>query len=359
MNPFQHTYLLVSLLGLSQALFLCLFFAINPRGRGVAGRLLVAILVALSSVFITNVLLAQGRLEPVPLFLLIFCQYCMAPLIYLFVRTYTGKTPFSRRDWLHLALIVPLCLPWPGLIPFLLWNLHALAYQFGILRNILAWRTGKSSRGERIWAISVALGYTLTWMTINLMALLSPLLDDAKGLFWKAFTVIAAVHIYAIAYLALKFPMVRHRIAGRLRRRREGGDSDEVSLGRLRQGMLTQGWFRDPALSVATLAGKLGLPAHELSRLINEGLELNFNQLVNGFRLTAIKQALADPVQDRYTIEALASEAGFRSASSFYRIFKHETGETPSQYRINSRTVEVAKDGQITVPMLERDPQTS
>ena len=92
------------------------------------------------------------------------------------------------------------------------------------------------------------------------------------------------------------------------------------------------GWWRDPALSVDRLARHLATNSAYLSRAFNDGLGLSFNDAINQLRVDAVQAQLADPAETRDLL-AIAFEAGFSSKSSFNRVFKARTGETPSGFR--------------------------
>jgi AraC-like DNA-binding protein len=92
--------------------------------------------------------------------------------------------------------------------------------------------------------------------------------------------------------------------------------------------------FREPNLSVASLAQKLDLPEYRLRHLINRQLgHRNFNAFVNGYRLAEAEAALSDPEQAAVSILTIALDAGFGSIGPFNRAFKAHTGQTPTEYR--------------------------
>jgi AraC-like DNA-binding protein len=92
--------------------------------------------------------------------------------------------------------------------------------------------------------------------------------------------------------------------------------------------------YREPGLTIAVLALRLGVTEHRLRQVINGGLgHRNFNAFLNGYRLSDVKQALADPGQAEVPILTIALDAGFQSLGPFNRAFKADTGVTPSDYR--------------------------
>ena len=91
--------------------------------------------------------------------------------------------------------------------------------------------------------------------------------------------------------------------------------------------------YRHGGLSLEKLAANLALTAHELSQLINQSFEVNFQEYVNGYRVRALQAAMRDETNQDITILDLALAAGFNSKSSLNRVFKNHTGMTPSQFR--------------------------
>lgn len=91
--------------------------------------------------------------------------------------------------------------------------------------------------------------------------------------------------------------------------------------------------FRNPELTLDSLALHLGLTPNAVSQLLNAGLGLSFYDVVNGYRLEEVKRRLLTPDARRLTVLALALEAGFNSKTTFNRVFKEKTGLTPKEYQ--------------------------
>lgn len=77
----------------------------------------------------------------------------------------------------------------------------------------------------------------------------------------------------------------------------------------------------------------LQIPRYKLSQVINSSQKKNFFQFINEFRVEEVKEKMANPAYQKYTVLGIALECGFNSKTSFNRIFKEETGLTPSEYR--------------------------
>jgi ABC-type antimicrobial peptide transport system permease subunit/AraC-like DNA-binding protein len=94
-----------------------------------------------------------------------------------------------------------------------------------------------------------------------------------------------------------------------------------------------KGYYRDAELSLNSLAEKLGLHTHELSRIINTVFKKSFNDFINEYRVREVALKMQSPLYDHITLLGLAYESGFNSESSFHRIFKQFTGKTPLEYK--------------------------
>jgi len=110
-----------------------------------------------------------------------------------------------------------------------------------------------------------------------------------------------------------------------------------AAITQLNNFMMEHHYYRDKRLTKGQLANQVGWTEAQLSNTLREGLQTNFNDFVNAFRVAEIKERLKDPQSRDFTLLAIAEECGFNSKTSFYRIFKKLTNLTPSEYleRIN------------------------
>jgi len=98
-------------------------------------------------------------------------------------------------------------------------------------------------------------------------------------------------------------------------------------------------YYQDPELSLTSLAEKLGMNAHELSRIVNIALKKSFNDFVNEYRVRDVARKMQDPAYDRITLLGIAYESGFNSKTTFHRIFKEMTGKSPAEYKTEQKKV--------------------
>ena len=80
------------------------------------------------------------------------------------------------------------------------------------------------------------------------------------------------------------------------------------------------------------MAGDLNASPNLLSRIINTGFGLNFNDFINRYRVEAVKVSILQKQHERLTLLAIALASGFNSKTTFNRAFKKHTGMTPAQY---------------------------
>lgn len=111
----------------------------------------------------------------------------------------------------------------------------------------------------------------------------------------------------------------------------------------------TQGWkskieillteeklYENPELTLSDLAQKLQTNPSVISKAINQGFEMNFNDLINHYRVEAVKKKLQDGAQKKSTLLGIAYDCGFNSKATFNRAFKKNTGVAPKEYLANS-----------------------
>lgn len=90
--------------------------------------------------------------------------------------------------------------------------------------------------------------------------------------------------------------------------------------------------FKQQAYSIHSLANDSGIPAYQISWVINRYLGKNFNSFINGYRVAYFVHACRLPENANLTLEAMANQAGFASRSTFINAFKKEMGITPSHF---------------------------
>jgi AraC-like DNA-binding protein len=95
--------------------------------------------------------------------------------------------------------------------------------------------------------------------------------------------------------------------------------------------------YRDPEITVEKLSNMLDISEKHLSQILNERLQLNFNNFVNKYRVEEAQKKILDPKEKDFVILKIAYDVGFNSKSAFNAAFKKFTQMSPSEFRkINS-----------------------
>ncbi|WP_420387021.1 helix-turn-helix domain-containing protein [Roseivirga sp.] len=96
--------------------------------------------------------------------------------------------------------------------------------------------------------------------------------------------------------------------------------------------MLNEKMYENPELVISDISSQLGTHSRNISQVINQGFNMNFNDFVNHYRLKALLLKLEAGEHHTKTLLALALECGFNSKSTFNRAFKRSTSLTPKEY---------------------------
>lgn len=95
--------------------------------------------------------------------------------------------------------------------------------------------------------------------------------------------------------------------------------------------MKEQKLYLNQDFSLGMLSKESGIRPHNISQIINEGLQINFLELTNNYRIADAKQILK--AKKKVNVEELAYSLGYKSKTTFYKAFKKITGVTPLQYQ--------------------------
>jgi AraC-like DNA-binding protein len=97
--------------------------------------------------------------------------------------------------------------------------------------------------------------------------------------------------------------------------------------------MTNEKLYLDEDITLSSLAEILKVPAKKLSSVLNQSMNTTFYDYINSLRIEEVKNRLASSDVEKYTLLAIAFDCGFKSKSSFNRIFKKVTLVSPSAYK--------------------------
>jgi len=100
-----------------------------------------------------------------------------------------------------------------------------------------------------------------------------------------------------------------------------------------KKAMETNLYYQEPELSLSSLAEKLKMPPHELSKIINTVFKKSFNDFINEYRVLEAARKMQDPAYEHITLLGIAFEAGFNSKSTFNRAFRQMVGKSAAEYK--------------------------
>jgi len=107
-------------------------------------------------------------------------------------------------------------------------------------------------------------------------------------------------------------------------------DTNQI-IEKLEKIMINEKYYADEDLTIKQLAQEVNITAHQLSQLLNERLNVNFNTFVNKFRIEEAKEMLLE--EQKRSVLSIAYAVGFNSKSSFYDAFSKFTQQTPHKFR--------------------------
>ncbi len=90
--------------------------------------------------------------------------------------------------------------------------------------------------------------------------------------------------------------------------------------------------YKNPELTLSDIAKKLETNTSIISKAINQGFKMNFNDFINNYRIEAVKGCLKNNEHKKSTLLGIALDCGFNSKATFNRAFKKHTGFSPKDY---------------------------
>ncbi|MEQ9300956.1 MAG: helix-turn-helix transcriptional regulator [Cyclobacteriaceae bacterium] len=90
--------------------------------------------------------------------------------------------------------------------------------------------------------------------------------------------------------------------------------------------------FKQPNLSLADVASKVGIGERALAEFFRNEYRTNFQDLTNSLRIEEFKKLSQSESFNHLDLSGIAQESGFASKATFYRVFKKKVGITPNEY---------------------------
>lgn len=291
-------------------------------------------------------------------------EWVISPLLYLFVLT-LFRNPKDIKGHFWRLSIIPVLILCTITLPFMVyifvpeWGLphirflveHPYLYVFSsALYNlfilVLSLSTISDGTKKQGHFYSVKRTDEYIWLQLFIVALILVfVLDSAlecyelfiQELTWDSSYLIICILILFITYL---FYFGTHHskillpdfIWNEVSQEHTAVRQDTELEKKLIQEMKEHAFFLSPELTLSELAERMGTTDKKLSELLNKQMSTNFYEFVNEYRLNHFEQlALSFELQQK-TIFGLAQESGFKSKTTFNRLFKKKHGMTPNEF---------------------------
>ena len=282
--------------------------------------------------------------------------FLYGPLLWLFLkRTLSPRTRTSGELWHFLPFFIFAGINFAALFDssFQPWCLHpqtainlqllSLITYHGLALNILQQKGAGLDIHKLKWLKAFSIGSFFLSLTLSLALYLMSTLYPAGAELRYLFAV-ATLFIYWVSYKIMRHPDLflpspnDHNSEAQPLDRKYNNSSlkntdRELILQQLDIVMRQQHPYLDPKLSIEDLAALVGSNRHHLSQVLNEGLQKNYYEYLNTYRVEAAQMLLLDPRQAHLKIAAIAYSAGFNSLSTFNEVFKKMVGCTPSEFK--------------------------
>ncbi|MCL6274406.1 helix-turn-helix domain-containing protein [Muricauda sp. 2012CJ35-5] len=324
--------LVLSCLGIAQALFLVTYLTTKMKGNDHSNLFLALIILGLTIRIGKSILNVYLDLEPWQRNLGISGILLTGPFVRFYSLTlFHSKTKLNKQEYLHLIPFATfaLCSYWIpndarpiSVVIYLLVFLHLAIYL------IVALTIYRNSRKEvhpqkASWFRNLWLGIALMWLFyMGNLARVIP--------FYISGAVFFSFLIYVFSFLFLQKHAFR---LGKYNSSTLDESSAAILVNRIKGLMQKEELFTNPNLTLDGMATLLDTTPRKLSQAINAVEHRNFSEFINSFRIEKAKQMLTNPEHHGSKIASIAYDCGFGNVTSFNLAFKAYTHMTPSAYR--------------------------
>ncbi|WP_420603348.1 helix-turn-helix domain-containing protein [Flagellimonas sp.] len=328
--------LVLSCLGVVQALFLCGYLFTLKKGDRKANMFLAFVILGLTIRIGKSVLNVYLDLTPWQKNLGLSGILLTGPFLWFYGKLLLAEQKrFSNKDYAH---IIPFVLFALGcyFIPntgnpisyaiYIMVFLH-LAIYIGLSFGVLYKCRTKVHPQRATWYRNLSIGVALIWQFY---------MGNLAGFF--SFYIGGALFFSLLIYLFSFLFLQKHAFRlGKYNTSTLDRSSSQELMDGIRSLFIKEEIFLDNSISLESIAERLNIPPRKLSQCINENEQKNFSDFVNGYRIEKAKAMLSDPKYAQEKIIAIAYDCGFGNVTSFNLAFKAKTQLTPSQFRNKSK----------------------
>ncbi|MCE7991163.1 MAG: AraC family transcriptional regulator [Roseivirga sp.] len=350
---------LIGVLIVYQGLFFGLSLLFSQKRQNRFNLMLACFMLSLSGNFLNMFLLNQGWTH---LNFGAFFGLSYGPLCLLYTRSliYADKQIAKKETWHFLPAFIVLASlaifskdfsPLTDTLPFTVGVIFQLSlYLIRAYREVSWYRsTLKNVSSEFIsvnlsWLQYLILSLAIVFAIVMIEAVVveNEVLDNAvviviyayvlffvNSIYWKGLR-----HPQIFSGLSGEAKSINKEIASRYSHSNLKEEQASEYLGQLEAYMAENKPYLVYNITIEELSEQTDISARHLSQVINQLMDKNFYDFINGYRVEEAKMLLTDKSKD-LRINEVMYDSGFSSKSTFNAVFRKATGQTPSEYRKN------------------------
>ncbi|WP_350284225.1 helix-turn-helix domain-containing protein [uncultured Croceitalea sp.] len=334
----QSVILVLSSLGLAQAIFLMVYLLSLKKGNRTANLFLALIILGLTARIGKAVLNTQIHLEAWQRNLGISAILLVGPMLWFYGKAILQRQKtFGKRLVFHLmpfvlfaggCALIPNRFDFISKVIYLSVFLH-LAFYVALSTYSLQRERKRTSRPLFVWYRNLVLGVGLICVFyIGHFFHVIP--------FYIGGAIFFSFLIYCFSFLLLK----RHNFTlEKYQNSKLDSTASKELIMKIKVLFEKEEVYLNSKLTLEKVSTLAGTSSRNVSRAINEHDGTNFSDFVNAYRIEKAKNLLVDKAYAKEKIAAIAYDCGFGNVTSFNLAFKAATKQTPSSYRSTSGQV--------------------
>ncbi|SNR17415.1 helix-turn-helix domain-containing protein [Tenacibaculum jejuense] len=164
----------------------------------------------------------------------------------------------------------------------------------------------------------ISLSYTQQWW-LNLLMAVSMLYIGVRGFFTDTGKLNTVKFDFNVEEKEVNLPNEKKKVS-----------EQEIQL--IDEYMKVEKPYLNAELNLSDLASNLHMHRSQLSQIINQGFDKNFNDFINEFRVNAFKEELKKGSHKELSLLGIALDCGFNSKATFNRVFRKLTQTSPTEF---------------------------
>ncbi|MEM1339293.1 MAG: helix-turn-helix domain-containing protein [Bacteroidota bacterium] len=324
--------LVLSCLGIAQALFLCLYVFTLKRGNRKAHLFLGLIILGLTIRIGKSIFNEYLQLEAWQRNLGLAGILLVGPSLWLYGNTllYHSTKPLKKErfHFIPYVLFSGFCFAIPNRFDTLSLGIYYAVFLHQLIYILIAAQLGFNARKRAqqtvlVWYRNLVIGVAIIWLFY---------IGNVAGLipFYIGGALCYTFLVYVFSFLLLQkhsFHLEKYR--GHLLDQK----TSQALMHSLQLLFQEEAVYLNPQITLSEVAQSIGSKPKMVSRVINESMGKNFSEFVNSYRVEKAKRLLSSEAAQHEKIAAIAYDSGFNNVTSFNIAFKASTNLTPSEFR--------------------------